>query len=63
MARDESEGFPEDQRTVILPIEDFLDLHTFLPKEVKLVVEEYLFQCAQKGFKEVRIIHGRGRGV
>jgi DNA-nicking Smr family endonuclease len=63
MGMDESEDFQEDQRTVILPIEDSLDLHTFSPKEVRLVVEEYLFQCAQKGFIEVRIIHGRGRGV
>jgi len=63
MGMDESEDFPEDQSTVILPIEDSLDLHTFSPKDVKIVVEEYLFQCAQKGFKEVRIIHGRGRGA
>jgi DNA-nicking Smr family endonuclease len=63
MGMDESEDFREDQRTVILPIEDSLDLHAFSPKDVKLVVGEYLFQCAQKGFKEVRIIHGRGRGV
>jgi DNA-nicking Smr family endonuclease len=63
MGMDEKEDFLEDQRAVILPIEDSLDLHTFLPKEVRLVVEEYLFQCAQKGFKEVRIIHGRGQGV
>ena len=48
---------------VVIPIEDSLDLHTFSPKELKAVVEEYLFQCHQKGFKKVRIIHGRGKGV
>jgi DNA-nicking Smr family endonuclease len=63
MGMDENEDFLEDQRTVILPTEDSLDLHMFSPKEVRLVVEEYLFQCARKRFKEVRIIHGRGRGV
>jgi DNA-nicking Smr family endonuclease len=63
MGMDESEDFLEDQKTVILPMEDSLDLHTFSPKEVRLVVEEYLFQCGRKGFKEVHIIHGRGQGV
>ena len=46
-----------------VPIEDSIDLHTFQPREVEIVVEEYLFQAVQKGFKEVRIIHGRGIGV
>jgi DNA-nicking Smr family endonuclease len=48
---------------VKVPITDTLDLHTFLPKDVKIVVEEYLYQCAQKGFRYVRIIHGKGIGV
>ena len=46
-----------------LPIEDSIDLHTFQPKEVEIVVEEYLYQAVAKGFREVRIIHGRGIGV
>jgi DNA-nicking Smr family endonuclease len=46
-----------------LPIEDSIDLHTFQPREVEIVVEEYLFQALQRGFREVRIIHGRGIGV
>jgi len=46
-----------------LPIEDSIDLHTFQPKEIEIVVEEYLFQAMQRGFREVRIIHGRGIGV
>jgi DNA-nicking Smr family endonuclease len=46
-----------------VPIEDSIDLHTFQPKEVHIVVEEYLYQAVQKGFREVRIIHGRGIGV
>ena len=53
----------EDERLHVLPIEDALDLHTFAPREVREIVEEYLFQCHQKGFQEVRIIHGRGTGV
>jgi DNA-nicking Smr family endonuclease len=46
-----------------IPIEDSIDLHTFLPHDIHIVVEEYLFQALQRGFREVRIIHGRGVGV
>jgi DNA-nicking Smr family endonuclease len=46
-----------------IPITDVLDLHPFSPRDVKVVVEEYLYQCAQKGFRFVRIIHGKGIGV
>ena len=46
-----------------LPIEDHIDLHAFQPREIEIVVEEYLFQAVAKGFREVRIIHGRGIGV
>ena len=46
-----------------VPIEDSIDLHTFQPREVAVVVEEYLYQAVQRGFREVRIIHGRGIGV
>lgn len=46
-----------------IPITDVLDLHPFSPRDVKMVVEEYLYQCAKKGFRFVRIIHGKGVGV
>jgi DNA-nicking Smr family endonuclease len=46
-----------------IPITDVLDLHSFLPRDVKGIVEEYLYQCVQKGFRHVRIIHGKGVGV
>lgn len=46
-----------------LPIEDSIDLHTFQPKEIHIVVDEYLYQAVQRGFREVRIIHGKGVGV
>ena len=46
-----------------VPIEDSIDLHTFQPREIRIVVEEYLYQAVRKGFREVRIIHGRGIGV
>jgi DNA-nicking Smr family endonuclease len=48
---------------VELPIEDSIDLHTFQPREVAGLVEEYLYQARLKGYREVRIIHGRGVGI
>ena len=44
-------------------ITDVLDLHTFGPRDVKMVVEEYLYQCTERQFRHVRIIHGKGIGV
>lgn len=46
-----------------VPIEDALDLHTFLPGDIKSVVEEYVNAAHAAGFREVRLIHGRGKGV
>ncbi|MCI0422130.1 MAG: Smr/MutS family protein [Acidobacteria bacterium] len=53
----------EEETAVTLPIEDSLDLHTFSPKDIKPLVEEYLYQCRQRAFREVRLIHGRGTGA
>jgi dsDNA-specific endonuclease/ATPase MutS2 len=48
---------------VILPIEDALDLHAFAPRDIPDVVREYVEACARRGFREVRLIHGRGTGT
>ena len=48
---------------VVLPIEDTLDLHTFQPREVKELLDDYLEAACEKGFSEVLIIHGKGQGV
>ena len=45
-----------------IPIEDSIDLHTFSPKEIPSLLEEYLEECIQAGIYEVRIIHGKGMG-
>jgi dsDNA-specific endonuclease/ATPase MutS2 len=51
------------EEPVVVPIEDFLDLHTFQPREVKDLLDDYLQAACEKGFGEVRIIHGKGTGV
>ena len=53
----------EEPEPVSLPIEDSLDLHPFAPKDVRPVVDEYLKEAAARGFREVRLIHGRGIGA
>jgi DNA-nicking Smr family endonuclease len=45
------------------PIGPELDLHTFLPADVASVVDEYVRAAHEAGLRELRIIHGRGRGV
>ena len=52
-----------DQEPVPIPIDGVLDLHTFSPKDVGSVVQEYLRACEKKGILEVRIIHGKGKGI
>jgi len=57
---DNDQEFPEE---VHVPIEDALDLHPFRPRDVSSVVESYLEEAVAAGFREVRLIHGRGIGV
>jgi dsDNA-specific endonuclease/ATPase MutS2 len=57
---DPFDPFPEP---VTIPITDVFDLHTIQPREVKLVVEEYLSEARRLGYRSVRIIHGKGKGV
>jgi DNA-nicking Smr family endonuclease len=56
---------PDDElpEEVVVPLEDSLDLHSFLPRDARSVVESYLEQAVEAGFDEVRLIHGRGIGV
>jgi DNA-nicking Smr family endonuclease len=53
----------DEEQPVRIPIEDAIDLHAFAPRDVVSVVEEYLHAARAAGFSEVRLIHGRGRGV
>jgi dsDNA-specific endonuclease/ATPase MutS2 len=66
--RDEEDGDfpgmePVELPAVELEITDVLDLHSFRPPEVPDVVREYLDAAYAKGFRELRIVHGKGIGV
>jgi DNA-nicking Smr family endonuclease len=46
-----------------VPIEHTLDLHSFAPRDIPSVVDEYIRAAHEAGLREVRLIHGRGIGV
>ena len=50
-------------KPVKIEIDGTLDLHTFSPKEIKSLIPGYLLECRKAGIKQVRIIHGKGKGV
>lgn len=52
-----------EEQAVALEITDVLDLHSFPPPQVKDVVRSYIDEAAERGFEQIRIIHGRGKGV
>jgi dsDNA-specific endonuclease/ATPase MutS2 len=53
----------DEDEPVRIPIEPELDLHPFAPRDIPSVVEEYINEAHEAGFVEVRLVHGRGRGV
>ena len=53
---------PDDEPFPV-PVETELDLHAFAPADIVSVVCEYVDAAAARGLREVRLVHGRGRGV
>ncbi len=58
----DDDAFDPDE-PVVVPVTDTLDLHTFNPRELSDLLEEYLRACREKDILSVRIIHGKGKGV
>jgi len=53
----------EQQEIVELPVGDVLDLHGFLPRDMKEIVAGYIDAVWEAGLREIRIVHGKGVGV
>lgn len=54
---------PAQDGPLRIPINNVLDLHAFAPRDIASVVEEYLNEAHAAGLRDVRLVHGRGRGV
>lgn len=54
---------PDFEEPVEVPVEDSIDLHTFRPSEIRDLLDDYLEAAREKGFQEVKIIHGKGTGA
>ena len=54
---------PPDDKPFVLPVTGELDLHAFAPRDIAGVVADYVDAAAEAGLGEVRLVHGRGRGV
>jgi DNA-nicking Smr family endonuclease len=44
------------------PITDTLDLHQFAPRDMQAALEAWLDEAHARGFRAVRVVHGRGIG-
>ncbi|HEX8707973.1 MAG TPA: Smr/MutS family protein [Pyrinomonadaceae bacterium] len=60
---EEVDAFNPFPAGVAVELTDVFDLHTIAPRDVRRVVEEYLAEAHRSGFRSVRIIHGKGKGV
>ena len=54
---------PYEMEPMEIPIDGVLDLHTFSPKELPDLLNDYLSACLEEQILDVRIIHGKGKGI
>lgn len=53
----------DPEEPIPLPIDGTLDLHTFRPEDTAELVGDYLDECGRLGIREIRIVHGKGKGT
>ncbi len=70
--KDKSIPAPADEKETVatftdepvsIPIYGVLDLHTFSPRDLPGLLEDYIEACLEKDILDLRIIHGKGKGV
>lgn len=52
-----------DTDIIEIPINGIIDLHTFNPREINDLLNDYFEACIEKSILDIRIIHGKGKGV
>jgi DNA-nicking Smr family endonuclease len=60
---DDDDQFEDPDQPVEIPIDGVLDLHTFSPRELPGLLDDYFEACLDEGITDVRVIHGKGKGV
>lgn len=63
---DHTDDRPEesfDEEPIAVPIDGVLDLHTFSPKDLPELLDDYIAECLDRGIIDLRIIHGKGKGI
>jgi len=51
-----------EEEPIVVEIRDVIDLHTFRPKDVPELLDDYIRACVEKNYSSLRIIHGKGQG-
>lgn len=51
------------QSVLVLPIDGVLDLHTFDPRDIENLLQDYMEACLKASILDIRIIHGKGTGT
>lgn len=62
LVEDAVERMDASVAVIDVPIDGCLDLHAFRPSEIGSLIPDYLAECRRRGLREVRIVHGKGRG-
>ncbi len=52
----------ENEKPVQIEINGVLDLHSFRPKDLSTLIDEYIDACLERKIYSIRIIHGKGTG-
>jgi DNA-nicking Smr family endonuclease len=60
---DNNSETPTEEEPISVPIDGVLDLHTFSPRDLPELLDDYIAECLSRGITDLRIIHGKGKGI